>query len=52
MAGEEGTEKRPARGRYLAEYVRVIRTTPRSSRIKSSTPKRARSGTSSASPVG
>ena len=28
MAGEEGTEKRPARGRYLAEYVRVTEADP------------------------
>ena len=28
-ACEEGTEKRPARGRYLAEYVRVTEGRPR-----------------------
>jgi hypothetical protein len=28
MAGEEGTEKRPAQGRYLAEYVRVTGDDP------------------------
>jgi hypothetical protein len=28
MAGEEGTEKRPARGRYLAEYLHVTEDDP------------------------